>query len=126
MARREAALALALAAALAGSAEAQPQTMTPYGAMVLTTYPNGVTRNPLGEPAGYLPTVASAGAATSWVMSSQATPAVLSAATSNQVRAYTRGCALRAAQHSVCYESHTRAARPPAAPRSSTCFNKAV
>ena len=98
MVRRGAALVLVLAAALARSAAAVTQTMTPYGPMVMTTYPNGVTRDPLGEPAGYLPTATNAsGAATSWVLSSQATPAVLSAATSGQVRAYTHGCGLRPA-----------------------------
>ena len=90
MSSRSAAPALALLL-LAGPAAAQTQTQTPYGAMVLSTYPNGVGRNPMGEPAGYMPSgVNAAGtAASSWVLASQATATTLSTATSSQVRGCT-------------------------------------
>jgi len=63
------------------------QVITPYGAVVMSTYPNGVTRNPAGEPAGTVATAVTNGVATSYVLSSQATPAQLAAVSSNQVRA---------------------------------------
>ena len=117
MTSRSVAPALALLL-LASPAAAQTQTQTPYGAMVLSTYPNGVGRNPMGEPAGYVPSAVNAAgtAATSWVLASQASQATLSTATSSQVRgAPRRPCAGQ--RHAAA-----RAARPRLASRGAAAW----
>ena len=108
MASRSVAPALVLLL-LARPAAGQTQTQTPYGAMVLSTYPNGVGRNPMGEPPGYVPSAVNAAgtAATSWVLASQASQSTLTTATSGQVRR-TATVLQRAAARPCCTERRSK------------------